>query len=198
MLLYEYPEKTDRLTAQLKRAETIRQAKKLRKNAVINCVLAAVLVIFVFAAEVVWVKIFIALAGLMTAFSGIVMLEEAAQAYHEPARTLIYDDRLEHTQRLPHRGTTVSYTVSYEDILSSSQNMTGGLILTLREGAAVGVRSERKGVVSEKVENLASVTLYFENVKPKLFLINQLSDKIKYPKKEYLVVEDNDDETDDW
>ena len=42
------------------------------------------------------------------------------------------------------------------------------------------------------------VTIDFQDTKAKLYLIENLHEQIKYPKKQYNVIEDEEDEDDKW
>ena len=168
MLLYKFPKKLS-ASEQIEYAgERMRINKKIRKLKIQNVILLAVIFILLWRVPVIWLKLFNTFILLIyIAFNSLILMSLKRQA-DSGAYTKIFDDRIEHKQANLFNLKKTNYrevTVFYDDIESSSQNAFGNLQLKLISGEIV--------------------SLYFCDTDAKLYLINNLYEKIKYPKKEY-------------
>ena len=194
MLLYEYPPKLDRQGKQLKAAHDLQERAKMMKNMYKNILLGIVMILI--GAFVPFVIVI--LIGILNLAVG-VLLYRYSEMYRDTAcYTRIYDDRLEHCQSFFITGKKLTANILFEDIVRSEQTPSGNMIFYFRENAKPQISSDAKGGRWKKELEKGSITLFFQDTKAKLYLIENLSDKIKYPKKEYRKIEDEEDEDDLW
>lgn len=198
MLLYEYPPKLDRHGKQLKAAHDIQEHKKMQKNMYRNLLLGGIIIILGCAVPVMIIKILVLLIGVGNMATAYLLYKYSAMSRDTKCYTRIYEDRLEHCQGSLITGNHTEITLLYDDIDRSYQDPSGKLVVCLKDGNSVKLVSEKKNKRAEKELKENKVTLDFQDTKAKLFLIDKLYDKIKYPKKNYNVIEDEDDEDDKW
>lgn len=198
MLLYEYPPKLDRHGKQLKAVHDIEEHKKMQKNMYKNLLLGGIIIILGCIIPVMIIKILVLLIGAGNIVTAYLLYRFSAMSRDTKCFTRIYDDRIEHCQGNMITGNHTEITISYDDILRSYQNPSGKLCVCLKEGHSVKLVSEKTNKRAEKELENNMVTLDFQDTKAKLFLIDKLYDKIKYPKKNYNVIEDEEDEDDLW
>lgn len=186
MLLYKFPKKLS-ASEQIEQAgERMKINKKIRKLKLQNVILLAVICLLLWRVPAIWLKLLITFILLICiAFNSLILMSIKRQG-DSGAYTKIYDDRIEHKQANLFNLKNTNYrevTVSYKDIVSSSQDAFGNLQFKLISGEIV--------------------SLYFCDTDAKIYLINNLYEKIKYPKKEYKdlsvdEVSDKDDPDYNW
>ena len=196
MLLYEYPPKCDKLTEQLVEFNASNERKKIRRNALKNVLLALVIFVISFFIENAVVRIFVVLLSLLSLGSAYVIYLSSDQLNDKRSKTKIYDDRIEHSQTGVFLNRITEFVVPFDDVESSAQNIMGDMVFRLKNGHNVSVKVVSKGKERGGKIKDNCVTLLFANTKPKLFLIDNLHERINYPKKNYLPLEDDDE--DDW
>ncbi len=194
MLLYEYPPKVDKRTAQLVEFSAARERKKVKKNAAKSAVLGVLIAIIAFIVDVIWVKIFILLIAAFNLFTAYLLYKSSTQINDKNNWTKIYDDHIEHSQSGVVIGKTFEMIIFYDDVLRTTQNSMGELVFELKTTDRATYRMISKKGSNDVVIKNNSLSFYFINSKLKLFLIDNLYDKIKYPKKDYIPYEDDDDE----
>ena len=168
VLLYKFPKKLS-ASEQIEQAgERMKINKKIRKLRIQNIILLAVIIILLWRVPVIWLKLLTAFILLIyIAFNSLIIMSVRRQE-DSGAYTKIYDDRIEHKQANLFNLKKTNYrevTVFYNDIKSSYQDAFGNMQFRLIGGEIV--------------------SLYFCDTDAKLYLINNLYDKIKYPKKVY-------------
>ncbi len=168
MLLYIFPKKLS-ASEQIEQAgERINVNKKIRKLRIQNIILLAVICILLWRVPLIWLKLLTAfILVICLAFNSLIIMSVKRQE-DSGAYTKIYDDHIEHKQARLFNLKKTSYkevTVFYKDIQSTSQDAFGNLQFKLKSGEIV--------------------SLYFCDTDAKLYLINNLYNEIKYPKKEY-------------
>lgn len=195
-LLYQYPPKIDRKTAQLRKFNDSLERKKYNKNAVKNVAVALIMGIIAFFIPTAAVKIFVFLLSAMSFFSAY-LLYKCGESINSPDNwTKIYEDRIEHSQINVISNKITQFCIKFDDIENSRQNAIGELVFVLKDGHGATVTSISKGrETNQKIKN-NSVSISFINSKPKMYLINNMYSQIKYPKKNYNIIEDDEDEND--
>lgn len=194
MLLYEYPPKNDKRTAQLLEFHACAERKKIRKNALKSLILSVIVAAVALFIPEIAVKIVVLLVAAVGLVSAYLVYFSSKQINSKNDWTKIYDDRIEHSQTAVASNRVTHFCINYEDIKSSRQNIIGELVLKLKEDNNVRVTVSDGKTVKEKAVRDNCVTLYFSNSKPKLYLINNLYEKIGYPKKDYVAIEDDDED----
>ena len=196
MLLYEYPPKLNRTRRQQKAVNDLAEHRKMRRglyrNLIIGCVIG-VIGIFV---PVMIVKVLLWLIAAANITVALLLYRFSAMSRDTECFTRIYDDHIEHKQGslLSQKYLTVS--LMYSDVERSEQTPQGALVFYLKDGAAPSLEGDTAKAQKELSQN--RLTLVFQDTNAKLFLVNELYGKINYPRKEYRVIEDEEDEDDLW
>lgn len=192
--MYEFPPKLSRAQRQAKAFADIAEHKKLRrqmyKNIAVGAGMTAIGVFIGFLA----VKILIILIGLGNIAVGIVLYRYYTLSADTSLYTRIFESRLEHCQNVGLTGDKLEVKLYFDEIELSYQDNRGRLVVKLQKSErSSALRKSAKG--EEKSSGIRDDTLVlsFADTASKLKLINEHHEKIKYPKKNYRVIEDDDD-----
>lgn len=196
MLLYEYPPKLNRQQRQLKAASDLAEHKKMRKGLYRNLLIGCVIGVIAFFVPVVIVRILLILIAAGNMAVAFLLYRYSAMSRDTECFTRIYADRIEHKQGSLLTKKYMTVTLDYSDIERSEQDPRGKLVFTLKSDASPKLEGMTKRTSKELEQH--KLTLYFQDTGAKLFLINELHEKIHYPKKNYNVIEDEEDEDDLW
>lgn len=196
MLLYEYPPKLNRTERQQKAAHDLAEHKKMHKTLYRGLILGCVICVLAFAVPNVIIRILLLIIGAGNIAVAYLLYRFSAMSRDTECYTRIYDDHLEHRQGSLLSKKYFSVVLRYEDIVRSEQTPQGDMVFYLKDGAVVESEDAGKRQLDELKEHF--ITLSFQDTKSKLYLINELHEKIKYPKKEYNVIEDDETEDDLW
>lgn len=198
MILYEYPPRLDRQGKQLKIVRDLEEHKKMQKNMYKNLILAAIIITIGFFAQFTLIKIVLWLIGIGNALTALLLYNVSALSRDSKLYTRIYEDRLEHCQGsvISKKHTYIEFF--YDDAVKSYQNPQGNLIVELKDGYKSSVYSEDKNGKTKISPDKNQLKIKFQDTKAKLYLIDNLYEQIKYPRKEYNVIEDEEDEDDKW
>lgn len=196
MLVYEYPPKMNRVEKQAKAAHDLAQHTKIRRNMLKNLVLAAVIIGISFLVSVLLVRILLIIIGLANAAVGCLLYWYNMLSFDSKVYSRIYDDHIEHSQRMGFSKRYLHADIAYADIEKSAQNNHGNLIVTFKQGAKPKLFTADENGKGEQEYPLQdnTVTLKFVDTKAKLTLVGNLYEKIGYPHKEYKVIVDEDDD----
>lgn len=196
VLLYEYPPKLNRAEKQAKAAYDLAQHAKIRRNMLRNMILAAVIIGISFFVPNILVRILLLIIGLANAAVGALLYWFNMLNFDSKVYSRIFDDHLEHSQRMGFSKNYLHADIAYADIEKSEQDNHGNLVVRLKEN-----HSARLCTTDENGENKQNytlqdntVTLKFTDTKAKLTLVSDLYEKINYPHKEYKVINDDDDD----
>ncbi len=196
MLLYEYPPKLSRSQRQQKAANDLAEHKKMQKTLLRGTIIGVAVCVLALFVPVAVIKILLILIGAGNiAVSGL-LYRYSALSRDTECYTRIYDDHIEHKQGSIFKGKYFSAEFSYDDILRSEQTPRGDMTFCFKETASPKTEGAGKRQLAELSEH--KLTLSFQDTKAKLYLINELHAKIKYPKKNYNVIEDEETEDDLW
>lgn len=168
MLLYKFPKKLSASEQIEQASEQMKINKKIKKLKIQNVILIAAAILLVWRVPIIWLKILTAFFLLACFAVNSLILMSVKRQEDSGAYTKIYDDRIEHKQANLFNLKKSKYkeiTVFYKDIIASVQDVFGNLQFKLQNGEIV--------------------SLYFCDANTKLFLINNLHEKIKYPKREF-------------
>ena len=170
----------------------------MQKNMYKNLLLGAVIIAIGFFAPVMFVRVILWLVGIGNIITSILLYSVSSLSRDTKAYTKIYDDKLEHCQPgiLFKHHTYIA--LDYSDILKSYQNNRGELIIELNSDNNADVCVEDKKGKHKVIPDNNIIKLRFQDTQAKLFLIDNLYEQIKYPHKEYNVIEDEEDEDDLW
>ena len=198
MPLYEYPQALDRQTRQLKAIQDLEEHKKMQKNMYKNLILAAIIITIGFFANLLIIKVVLWLIGIGNIITAVLLYNVSALSRDSKIYTKIYSDRLEHCQCNPITKSYTYITFYYDDAIESYQNNRGDIVVKLKDNYNTQVFLESKNEKKEIKPENNLLKLKFQDTKAKLFLIDNLYEQIKYPHKEYNVIEDEEDEDDLW
>ncbi len=195
MLVYEYPPKMNRAEKQAKAAHDLAQHVKIRRNMLRNLILAAVIIVLSFFVSVLIVRVLLIVIGLANAAVGCLLYWYNMLSFDANVYSQIYDDHIEHSQRVGFSKRYLHVDIAYSDIEKSEQDSRGNLIVKLKgDHRAELFTTDEKGVGRQNfVPQDCTVTLKFADTKAKLTLVGDLFEQIKYPHKEYKVIDDDDD-----
>lgn len=196
MLLYEYPPKLNRQQRQQKAASDLAEHKKMQKALVRNLIIGCVIGVIAFFVRIMLIRILLLIIAIGNIAVALLLYRFSAMSRDTECYTRIYDDRIEHKQGSLLTKKYFSIVLCYNDVESSEQDPRGNMVFRLTDTAAPQTRDEGKRQLKELSEHY--ITLSFQDTKAKLFLIDNLWERIKYPKKEYNVIEDEEDEDDLW
>ncbi len=194
MLLYEYPPKLTRSERQQKALHDLTEHKKMRRNMFKNFILGAVIVALSFLAQNVIIEIVLLVLGVLNIAVGALLYWYFAYYRTADVYTRIYDDRIEHSQRRGFSGSYLEYVLYYDSIKKSYQTNSGVLVCELSDSGESTLTVRKKDGTAEPQPLTDRAELDFQDTASKLYLIEKLSDKIKYPRKEYNVIDDEDDD----
>ncbi|MBR4622486.1 MAG: hypothetical protein IKO44_03005 [Ruminococcus sp.] len=197
MLLYEYPPKLNRREKQQKAANDIAEHKKMQKGLYKNLILGCIILLIAVFVPVLIVKVLFALIGFGNIIVALLLYRYSAMSRSTECFTRIYDDRLEHKQGSVLTGKYFSCVLYYSEVVKSEQTPQGDMFFTLTPDRTA---SSFENPNSRKQKELSqnTITLHFIDTKSKLYLIENLHEQIGYPKKQYNVIEDEEDEDDLW
>ncbi|MBR6874504.1 MAG: hypothetical protein IKN17_13455 [Ruminococcus sp.] len=196
MLLYEYPPKLNRQQRQQKALSDLTEHKKMRKALYRNLLIGCGIGVIAFFVPVAVVRILLLLIACGNIAVALLLYRYSAMSRDTECYTRIYDDYIEHKQGSLLTGKYMEVVIEYEDVEKTEQDPQGRLVFTLCKDAAIIVKGTTKRAAKELEHD--QITLTFQDTRAKLFLINELHEKIKYPKKNYNVIEDEEDEDDLW
>lgn len=178
-LLYEYPDRSVSRQEKIRLAgERIAERKRVNKIIIKSAVLMLVLLLVCILVKFVWLKIVLAVLALGLFFTSFLFAMSMKMALDEDVYVKIFDNRIESYQP-PVLGIKKRLvTINYDEVIESSQTTMGSISFLLK-----GNKSE---------------SIYFVDPAAKMFLIENLHDKIHYPKKEYIVFPEEDEDDPDY
>lgn len=194
MLVYQYPPKVDKTTMQMREFNASLERKKFKKDSLKNIVLGLVLFAISFFVPFVPVKILLCVFALFYIFLGYLIYNYANYINSPDMWTRVYDDRIEHSQVSTLTRRVYTTTVYFDDVESSHQTFMGELCFKLCDKPKSHCEIVKNGASAKKNIKNNEIALFFDDTEPKLFIINELYEKIKYPKKDYLEIVDEDEE----
>lgn len=196
MLLYEYPPKLTRLQKQQKAVNDIAEHKKMQKALYRGLIIGCAICVLALLVPTMIIKILLMLIGIGNIAVAFLLYRFSAMSRDTECFTRIYDDHIEHKQGSLLTKKYLTVTLAFDDIVKSEQTPQGAMVFYLTDSAAPATEGADKKQLAELSEH--RLTLSFQDTKAKLYLINELHEKIKYPKKDYNVIEDDEDEDDLW
>ncbi|WP_028505452.1 hypothetical protein [Ruminococcus sp. FC2018] len=201
MLVYEYPPKLSHGARQAKAIHDIEQHKKIRRGMIRNMAIAVTIIALSFFVDIMLVKLVLILIAAANAAVGLLLYRYGMMSFDAKVYSRIYDDHLEHSQRVGFSKRYLCFDVLYKDFEKSFQDPNGNLVVQLAKdhSAKVWTADENGGDKQDHEIKNNTLTLKFADTKAKLTLVNDFYEQIKYPHKEYNVIEDDDDDyyTDD-
>ena len=196
MLVYEYPPKISRASRQAKAASDLAQHRKIRRNMLKNLVLAAVIIGISFLVGNIFIKILLIIIGLANAAVGALLYWYNMLSFDAKVYSRIYDDHIEHSQRVGFSKRYLHAVIAYADVEKSEQDNHGNLLVTLKSDNSAELFTCDENGENRQAYELKdnTVSLRFADTKAKLTIVSDLYEKINYPHKEYKVIEDDDDD----
>lgn len=179
VILYEYPSKAGKLAKRREGASLFNKKRRLRRRLALSLVMSVAVFAIGLTADSIAARLVICLLAVLMAvremaaaklsFDGI----DASLKEH----TVITEDGFTH-ETVGFSGGMKSFEVTFSEVVRTVQSPRGELIISLKSGK--------------------ELTVPFRAVKTKLFLINNLSEQLHYPKKNYRTIEEDEIEERDW
>ncbi|MBQ4079328.1 MAG: diguanylate cyclase, partial [Thermoguttaceae bacterium] len=141
-----------------------------------NLVLAAVIIGISFLVGNIFIKILLIIIGLANAAVGALLYWYNMLSFDAKVYSRIYDDHIEHSQRIGFSKRYLHADIEYSDIEKSEQDNRGNLIVHLKNdhGAKLYTTDENGDDRQDFALQDNSVTLKFADTKAKLTLVNDL------------------------
>ncbi|MBR1863860.1 MAG: hypothetical protein IJ806_07235 [Ruminococcus sp.] len=191
--LYEFPPKLSRAEKQAKAVNDIAEHTKMRRQMYKNMVLAALIFALSFLVPAAPVKILLMLISVGNFAVGALLYRYYSLSRDTELYTRIYEDRLEHCQNNSLSGRKLSCVIYFDEIEKSWQDNRGRLNIAFssQERSRFTLSTRKDGARPYELKGAAAV-LRFADTASKLRLINDYWEKIKYPKKNYKEITDDD------
>ncbi len=196
MLLYEYPPKLNRVQRQQKAVNDLAEHKKISKALYRNLIIGCVIFVLAFFVPIIVVRILLILIAVGNVAVAFLLYRFSAMSRDTECYTRIYDDHIEHKQGSVWSKSYMTVVMNYSDIERTEQTPQGKLVFYLSSTNSVVMDGGSERAAKELEQD--HITLDFQDTKAKLYLLNELYEKIKYPKKNYNIIEDEEDEDDLW
>ena len=193
MLIYEYPPKLNRAERQAKAIHDLQEHKKMRRNMYKNLILGAVIIAVSFFADFALVKAVLILIGAANMAVALLIYMYYALSRDADVYTRIYDNHIEHSQRISFSKKYLHISLFYDEVEKSYQTKKGRLVCELKN------ISKSEFFVTDKEGGKSAYTpdgkavLDFQDTNSKLKLINECWEKINYPHKDYKEFDETDD-----
>lgn len=131
--VYEYPPKLSRAERQVKAAHDIEEHRKMQRNMYKNILLGVVIMIIgaVFASAV-FAKVLLILLGACNCSVGGLMYWYYSLSRDADVYTRIYEDHIEHSQRMGLSKSYLHICLYYEEVEKSYQTNKGRLVCVLK------------------------------------------------------------------
>ena len=194
MLIYEYPPKLSRAERQAKAVHDLKEHKKMRNNMYKNLILGSAIIAISFLVEVVMIKAVLILIGCGNIFVGVLIYMYYSLSRDADVYTRIYDDHIEHSQRVTYKKEYLHICLYYDEIERSYQSGRGKLICVLKKTSRSEFYKQDKNGQKTLFKPDGEIVLDFQDTQSKLKLVNEMWEKINYPHKEYNNLEDTDDD----
>ena len=192
-VLYEYPPKLTRQARQQKALHDLEEHRKMRRTMYKNLILGGIIIVIGIIAPNVIVKMILILLGLANIAVGGLLYWYFAYYRTADVYTRIFDDHIEHSQRKGLSGDYLEVSIFYDEVGKSWQTNSGLMVFELSEVTKSQFMIRHKNGSTEKLSPPDKCELSFQDTGAKLYLIEKLWEQIKYPHKEYNVIDDDDD-----
>lgn len=176
MVLYEYPTKTEKAVMRRQAAVSAAKRKKLRVRSILTYIISAAVFLLGLTAEGVFAKAAICFLAVFAAGLNVVTSQLAFMGMPDE-NTIVTDNGFTHETK-PFAKKKQRFEISFDDIEKTEQDGLGDLVIKMKSGEML--------------------TIHFQVTKTKLFLLNELHEKLKYDKKQYNIISDDDAEEKDW
>ena len=193
-LIYEFPPKLSRTEKQAKAINDLAEHRKMSKQMYRNLILAGIIFVLAVIVKVLLIKILLMAVAVANAAVGVLLYRYYTLSRDTRLYTRIYPDRIEHLQKLGLMGDMLEITLYYDEVERSEQDSRGNVCFHLRqtEKSAFAKVGRKDGKTAYQPKD-GILVMKFIDTKAKLTLIDKLHEEIKYPKKNYNVITDDDD-----
>ena len=190
--LYSFPPPVSRSEQMAKAAADLAEHRKMRRQMYTNMATGAGIMAISMLVPFAVVRILLLLIGLANIVVGLLLYRFYSLSRGTGLYTRIYEDRLEHCQYKGLTGEKLYFVIYFDEVTASRQDSRGTLILDLEPQRSSMVH-EFKVTGKSPVKISRRVCLHFPEAAPKLKLVKDYHEKIKYPKKNYRELTDEDD-----
>lgn len=194
-LVYEYPPKLSKTGRQAKAIHDLNEHKKMSRTMYKNLTLGIVIIAIGFIVPVALFKALLIFMGVANAAMALLIYWFYALSRSADVYTKVYDDHVEHSQRVMFTKDYLNIVLYYDEVERSYQNSKGKLICLLKNTEKSSFMIKKKnGKTSEWKPEGHKLVLSFQDTQAKLVIVNDFYDKINYPHKKYKVIDDCDDD----
>lgn len=183
MLINQFPAPLSTHEKRINSLSRKNEMKKIKSSALKNCLVSLVILILSSQIDILWIKIIVIIIGLNALFMAFLLYKLTSQKYDDNFYTKIYDDKIIHSQVSIFKSNKKVYTINYEDIEKSNQNIIGYLEIYLKENHSSFVEEiKSKGIKLNKKIETNKIVFVFQNQDGKYYLIKNMAEKINYSK----------------
>ncbi|MBP1572470.1 MAG: hypothetical protein J6A55_01550 [Oscillospiraceae bacterium] len=188
-VLYSYPSNADKAIIRREMPQRLAARKKLSRKLITAVTVSIVIaVIAVFSGNVLATVLLLILSAVSAAVS--IFSVKLSLLSFEEEQTSVTESHISHTTTFL-SGVKRRYEIDISKISKTTQNTVGDLVIELGDesGAEVVDIKKDREIIKPKSK---TVTMVLRTTKTKLFLVNEMSEALHYPKKNYRVIEDDD------
>ena len=194
--LYDWPGARTRTEKQNAALARLDQHKKMRTQMTHNLILGAIILALSFLCPSAILRIVLILIALGNWAVGLLLYHFQLMTFDEGQFLRVYPDRLEHCQSLGLTGKHLTSVIYFDEIASTAQDKRGRLAITLSPKDAprsTFTVTDKQGNEAPYPLKDSTALLRFPEAAPKLHLIDAYPGQLKYPKKQYKKLDDDDD-----
>lgn len=188
-VLYSYPSNSDKALIRREMPQRLAARKKLSRRMMLSVAMSLVIALIAVLSDNIIAAVLLLILAVFSAAVSIIAVRLSLMSFEEEQTTVTENTLIHETTLLS--GRKRRYKLDITKVVKSYQNTVGDLVLVFSDESAASVVDIKKG--SEiPLPNTKSVTVVMRTTKTKLFLINEMSDVLHYPKRDYKLIEDDD------
>ncbi len=181
MLIAQFPGEFSTHERRLISLARTNEMKKIKTASAKNVIISAVIFILSAKIEILWIKLIVIFIGISSLCTAFMLYKLTAEKYDSRNYTKIFDDKIIHSQVSLISSNQEIYTVYFSDIEKSAQNTIGYFEITIIiDGNSEAEVLNKKGKRLSVGKCSGKIVLKFSVQDGKYYLINNLSDEIKY------------------
>lgn len=188
-VLYSYPSKSDKAVIRREMPQRLLARKKLSRKLWLSVLLSLVIAVIGIFSENAVAAVLLILLAVISAAINVISVKLSLLSFEEE-QTTVTESSIVHEVTLL-SGVKRRYEIDIKKILKTTRNTVGDLVFELSDESGARVVDIKKGR-EKSLPQSKTVTMVLRNTKTKLFLINEMSEALHYPKKNYRVIEDDD------
>lgn len=198
MLLFSYPPP---MTVNEKRIfkfnakiNNTKYKKALRKNLIISIIIISIS----FLSDSLLGKLLLIGVAIFNSLLALFVYKQGCIDISSNSFTKIYDDKIVHSEPFKFFNRYKKFVIEYDTIISSMQDLTGNFVFLINKDCYdIDIVKNNSKLKTKHIKN-NKISVRFYSSDTKLYIINNLSDKVKYKAKGYKGADYSDKDKDDW